>query len=184
MTNIALTGKLRSGKDSVAMWLVGRYGFRRFAFGDELKRYAHMLFVVPSDTKPRELYQWFGQMMRQREPDIWVRHMFKRVVAAGNIPTVITDLRQPNEFAECRKRGYTIIRVTCSDNIRLERANAAGDKFTLADLAHDTESHVDTFDVDYEIVNDGTLADMGKRIDEIMAAVKSHDGQPDSGTRL
>lgn len=73
--NIALTGKFRSGKDEVAKYLCARYGYTQFAFGDELKRYYHELFGH-TDAKPREGYQWFGQTMRARDPDIWVRKCF------------------------------------------------------------------------------------------------------------
>jgi dephospho-CoA kinase len=187
--NIALTGKMRAGKDSVAEYLTQKYGYTRFAFGDELKRYAHELFGE-SPNKPRELYQWFGQTMRERDPDIWTRkcfdnitpstdmyapitaeyeRLFKREAPEGlRFRVVISDLRQPNEYARCRAENYVIVGVSCPDDIRLERARAAGDSFTSADLAHETESHVDTFAVDYEINNGGTLAELHAQIDRMM----------------
>lgn len=182
--NIALTGRLRSGKDSVGNYLCTRYGYTRFAFGDELKRYAHELFGEPAPgTKPRELYQWFGQAMRQRDPDVWVRKCFEAITDTyadfidfpweyDNKPfrAVISDLRQPNEFTRCRSEGYVIIRVNCPDHIRLERARAAGDVFDESTLAHETESHISGFDVDYEITNDGTLDELYAQIDAIMEA--------------
>ena len=167
---IAITGKMRSGKDAVAGYLVENYGFTRYAFGDELKRYAHELFG-PSPAKPRELYQWFGQTMRERDPDIWVRKCFEKIEEDRRravVRPVITDLRQPNEYERCRAEGFVIIRVNCRDEIRLERMKEAGDLFTEADLEHETETHVDTFAVDFEISNNGLILHTYEQIDVIM----------------
>lgn len=179
LPNIALCGKLRAGKDVAADYLVRQYGYARFAFGDELKRYANELFDVPPGVKDRALYQWFGQTVRQRDPDVWVRKCFRRIDGSarfvdGVLPfrAVITDLRQPNEYARCRAEGYVIIRVTAPDGIRVQRAVDAGDAFTADDLTHETESHVEGFAVDYEIENGGALADFYAQIDAIMEAIR------------
>lgn len=179
--NIAITGKMRSGKDATSRYLCDKYGYTQFAFGDELKRYADELFGVHGGGKRRELYQWFGQAIRERDPDIWVRKCFefisafKREINNGAFTprpnVVITDMRQPNEYAHCRAEGFVIIRVTAPDGIRIHRAIESGDKFTYTDLIHETENHVDSFEVDYEIVNDGTLADLHAKIDSIMEAI-------------
>ncbi|MFW5434328.1 AAA family ATPase [Paenibacillus apiarius] len=180
--NIAICGKMRSGKDATSRYLCEKYGYTRFAFGDELKRYADELFGVHGGGKCRELYQWFGQTMRERDPDIWVRKCFGKIseftrwIECGTLHTanpyvVITDLRQPDEYERCRAEGFVIIRVTAPDGIRIHRAIESGDKFTYTDLVHETESHVDSFEVDYEIVNDGTLADLHAKIDSIMEAI-------------
>jgi len=180
--NIALTGLMRSGKDALADYLTQNYGYTRFAFGDELKRYTHELFGEP-DGKPRELYQWFGQTMRERDPDIWTRKCFEdimesyemvaRKVYAGGVfhppfRAVISDLRHPNEYDRCRSESYVIIRVTAPESVRIDRAVKSSDTFNLRDLTHDTESHVEGFEVDYEVVNDGTLAELYAQIDVIM----------------
>lgn len=189
LPNIAVTGELRSGKDKAAEYLARQYGYTPFAFGDELKRYYHELFG-PSETKPREGYQWFGQAMRERDPDIWVRKCFEAITAREwqdnvyyDMPwnahhrqpfrAVISDLRQPNEYDHCHSEGYVIIRVTAPEALRIDRAIKSGDTFNLRDLTHDTESHARIFDVAYEIVNDGTLADLYAKVDAIMREVRS-----------
>lgn len=185
LPNIALTGRLRSGKDTAAAYLVERYGYVRFAFGDELKRYYHELFGE-TETKPREGYQWFGQAMRQRDPDVWVRKCFEQIAeeAADRRPltkyngfpplrAVITDLRQPNEFERCRSEGYVIIRINCPESLRIHRAIESADKFALADLTHETEQHVDSFAVDYEVNNADTVDDLYAQIDAILTEVSA-----------
>jgi hypothetical protein len=171
---IALCGQLRAGKDAAAEYLVRQYRYTRFAFGDELKRYSHELFGGDPAEKPRELYQWFGQTMRERDPDIWVRKCFEAIAWDDDLVVpVITDLRQPNEFERCRAEGYVIIRVTAPEEIRLERARQAGDAFTTESLAHDTESHIAGFAVDYEVENVGTLAEMYAKVDAIVGLLNA-----------
>jgi dephospho-CoA kinase len=165
---------MRSGKDAVTAYLCERYGYARFAFGDELKRYAHELFDVSERSKPRELYQWFGQTMRERDPEIWQRKCFNRITdwrvySDDEFPAVITDTRQLNEYERCRAEGFVILRVTAPDGLRIQRSIDAKDTFNYADLAHSTESHVSSFAVDYEIENSGSLADLYARVDEIIA---------------
>lgn len=177
---IALIGKARAGKDSVADLLAEHYGFTKYAFGTALKRYYHTLFGE-EDGKPREGYQWFGQTMRERDPDIWVRHLFdekigdqqdiRSCMGLAPILPVITDVRQQNEYDRCRAEGYTIIRVEADDTTRLERMRAAGDRFNIDDLKHDTETQLDAFEADYTVDNGAgvTLDDLKRQVDAIMA---------------
>lgn len=187
--NIAICGKLRSGKDAASRHLCEKYGYTRFAFGDELKRYADELFGVHGGGKRRELYQKFGQLCREIDPDVWVRKCFDSVEQhieaydtyldypeLHNAPikpfrAVISDTRQPNEYNRCRAERFVFIRVTAPDGIRINRAVESGDLFDYADLVHETENHVDSFEVDYEIVNDGTLEQLHAKIDSVMEAI-------------
>jgi hypothetical protein len=38
-------------------------------------------------------------------------------------------------------------------------------------MEHETELAIDGFEVDYEIVNDGTVDDLKRKIDEILEAI-------------
>jgi dephospho-CoA kinase len=181
VVKIALTGKLRAGKDELARHLYIRHGFDRVAFGDALKKNAHATFPWVSEfSKPRALYQSYGQLMRQIDPDVWIKHAERAVkgaidfrvnTGAEQIGVVITDLRQPNEYEWARNNGYTIIRVTAPDEDRIARAKIAGDDFNEADLEHETESHIDSFDCDYEIHNYGSIDDLKAQIDTILAQI-------------
>lgn len=185
LPNIALLGRLRSGKDTVGDYLASKYGYTQFAFGDELKRYAHELFGEPAPgTKPRELYQWFGTTMRERDPDIWVRKCLKRVSRDAGRPVqtvdgygwtthaVISDVRQLNEAEALAARSYVLIRVTAPDGLRIERAVNSGDTFNYTDLAHGTETALDGYAADFTVTNDGTLAELYAQIDEIMGFLR------------
>lgn len=174
--NIALCGRLRSGKDSIAEHLVINYGYLRYAFGDGIRETCRRLYPdqFADDKKPRALLQKFGEFARTLDRDVWVRDMFRRI--SGDELTryrtvVVSDLRQPHEYEALKAEGYVIIRITAPEHVRIDRAIKSADSFNLRDLTHDTESHVDTFAVDYEIVNDGSLAELHAKIDAIIAEV-------------
>jgi dephospho-CoA kinase len=171
---IALTGKIRSGKDLIGKHLYVDYDLERVAFADDMKRFFHELFPwVPRDPKPRAEYQKFGELMRNHYGEyFWIRHVedtMRFVENRRNVKgIVITDLRVPAEYAWCRENGFVIIRVTAPDELRMARALEAGDDFSVHDFVHDTELHVDKFEVDYEIVNDGTIEELYEQVDEVL----------------
>ena len=181
VVKIALTGKLRAGKDEVARHLYIKYEFDRVAFGDALKRQAHEVFPWISEAaKPRALYQQFGQLMREIEPDVWIKHVERKVngvidfrvnTGAERVGIVVTDLRQQNEVDWCRANGFTLIRVTAPDDVRIARAIKAGDNFSENDLEHVTESAIDRFDCDFEIYNEGTVEELQAQVDAIIAQI-------------
>src|SRR5699024_6781919 len=172
---IVLTGKLRSGKSEAANQLWYKHGFKELAFGDELRRIADEVFdgteaeehasepIYRGDTDIRFLsdddiggygqagrgQQIFGQVMRQIEPDVWIRQVEQSMHVWENMRDVkgivVSDARQPNEIEWARNNGFTIIRVTADDETRLQRAQEAGDNFTMEDLGHETEQHIDSF---------------------------------------
>ena len=193
ITRIAICGKLRSGKSLIAEHLVENHGFHRIAFGDSLKYYADHIFphfteelTAPDEIfggtrvigyrKPRTLYQTFGQMMREIDPDIWLYHAERTIEALSNMRSVkgivIDDLRQPNEEIWARDNGFTIIRVNANEDTRLRRARALGDDFKPEDLRHETELHIDDIEADFDIWNDGEDSEvLHRKIDEIMTKI-------------
>jgi dephospho-CoA kinase len=181
IVKIALCGRLRSGKDTAARHLFIDHNFDRVAFGDALKKNAHAAFPWVSEvSKPRSLYQSYGQLMRQIDPDVWIKHAEQTVDiwinmrvndGAERVGVVITDLRQPNEYEWAKANGFTVIRVMAPDEDRIARAIAAGDDFSVHDLAHETELAIDGFAVDAEIVNDGSVDELKAQVDAILTII-------------
>jgi dephospho-CoA kinase len=169
-TKIALTGRLRAGKDTAAGYLALYYDFTPYAFGDELKESFHRAFPnVPGLPKPRNFYQKFGQWAREiMGEDIWITHCLGKIDRYRSERVVITDLRQPNEYSALREAGYKIIRISAPESLRIKRALDAGDDFTIHDLVHETELNVDTFDVDYDVWNGSGPLVLERQLDVIM----------------
>lgn len=185
LPNIGLIGKLRSGKSAAGDYLAFKYGYTQFAFGDELKRDFHRRYPeIPRDPKPRAGYQFHGQFMREHYGEnVWINACFGNVRDArgssryyGELPqpfrAVISDVRQPNEFSALQSAGYVLIRVSAPDGVRIERAVNSGDTFNYADLMHGTETALDGHLADFTVVNDGTLAELYAKIDEIMGFLR------------
>lgn len=173
---LAFVGKMRSGKDTVATRLVTQYGFQSFAFGTALKASAHDIFPdVPRTPKPRALYQ-FMNVMREYDEGVWIKHVERSVEYALDRKTtqgiVITDARQANEIDWARRNGFTIVRVVAPESARIARAQAVGDVFDYEALSHPTETEVDGFNVDAEIVNDGDYAELVRKVDGLIEEIR------------
>lgn len=183
---IGVTGKARSGKDTFAKLfaeaLFDATG-RRFilmAYAHELKKRVQKDFdlsyeqlwgdekeVTDSryrkyDTKPysaclgdpelpegfwtpREILQAYGQFFRTIDYDFWVKELFRTIAEKEFENVIVTDVRHPNEADPIRERGGYIIRL-----VRENKDKIHGEQ-------HISETAMDDYDVDFDVVNDQGL---------------------------
>jgi hypothetical protein len=95
---IGLGHKARHGKDTAAKVLIGEFeGVERFAFADDLYAVCRVLHGMIGKDAP--LLQRVGVELREKDPEIWVRSVYSKIVAARPAVAVITDVRFPNELA-------------------------------------------------------------------------------------
>ena len=177
--HIALIGKSRSGKDTVAEILTERASYTRLAFADRLKEAAlranpwityndppcgigamRLAEVVDrigweraKDEYPevRRFLQDFGQAMREIDDMVWVRPVADQVRQGTrlNMPCVVSDVRYANEVTELQALGAVTVRVTRPG------AGLQGDAG-----AHSSETELDDMETDITIDNNGTLAQL------------------------
>jgi len=128
-TGIAISGKAKSGKDTLAQMLLERLGdgWRREAFADALKvewydgcfswqptpeskehKIEFTNKMKSSNVHVRQELIDLGQKHRAEDPDYWI----KRVDLQSNC--IITDLRFWNEFKYLKARGFLMVRVECT----------------------------------------------------------------------
>jgi len=112
---IGLSGYARSGKDTVAKFLVDEYGFERIAFADPIRnilyamnpllggdRLAPMVDeygwdIAKSNPEVRGLLQSLGYAARNHlDKDIWIVTALQKMLEAGK-HYVVTDVRFLNE---------------------------------------------------------------------------------------
>ena len=168
---IVLCGKFRAGKDLLSSYLSLFYGFATYAFADEMKAAFHRAYPqVPHIPKPRAGYVKFGEMSCEiLGDDVWVEKAMRKI-EDDNAPLVlISDMRKEPEYKRMQDEGFTVIRITAADEIRIERAREAGDSFTEADLTSPTETFIDKITPDYEVLNNLSPDSLYDQIDVILA---------------
>ncbi|UJB43611.1 deoxynucleotide monophosphate kinase family protein [Streptomyces sp. A1-5] len=183
--HIALIGRARSGKDTIAARLASRHAYTRVAFADPLKDMC--LSIDPAvayelagygplpirlsvvierhgwerakDRIPevRRTLQRVGQAVRDHEPDHWLSLALDKVATADtwNLPVVISDCRYPNEAEALKNRGFKLVRV-----VRPEAGRLAA--------PHESETALKDYPADITIANDGSIADLNSRVDDLI----------------
>lgn len=173
---IALVGKKRTGKDTVANHLVQHYGYTNAKFADPLKRAVQGLFGFTDEqievTKevvdplwgvtPRQVMQFIGCDVVQHQfqtllPTIGRGFFVKSLLSRYRTERiVISDMRFLHEYDAIRALEDAVI-------IKLERPSVDdGD-------SHISEKEVDAIHPQYVIQNTGTVGDLLKRVDAIVS---------------
>lgn len=149
---IGLAGYAGSGKDTAADVLVG-LGWERRAFAGALKDLALRIgWDGVKDEHGRRLLQELGVGCREvLGADVWVNAL----MATLEGPSVICDVRFPNEVAAIADHGGLTIRI-----VRPGVAPANG---------HVSETALDDVDLPV-IVNDGDVFDLHARVLGVLAA--------------
>lgn len=176
MNIIGLSGYARSGKNAVGQILEDDCGFRQESFAQALKNVAAeinpVLRMMNGDTRNlaelffmhgdwdavkdnvpavREFLQRLGVACRdQIGPDVWVDALARRIRTHPSARCVITDVRFPNEAEFITNQGGEVWRI--------QRPG------TLPVNGHTSEVALDEWSFDRIIVNDGTLADLRRKV--------------------
>ncbi|MGD2330640.1 AAA family ATPase [Bacillus amyloliquefaciens] len=158
---IAVAGKMRSGKDTLAKFFIENDKAYQLAFGDGIKKVANTYFPhIVAQGKPRKLYQFIGEEFRKIDPYVWVNYLDQRMKHLGFLHIedfVVSDVRQMNEYEYLKSKGFTVIKVEAADEIRRERIEKSGDIFEPEDFYHHTETAVDEIPCDYLVTNNDDL---------------------------
>lgn len=174
MNIIGLSGRAKSGKDTVAVML-GRHGYHRRAFADPLKAAAQAIFglnevqVMSQEAKervdefwglsPRQIMQRLGtECLRSGfRDDVWVRSLYRYILDNPQFRAwVVSDVRFPNEAEAIKSWGGRVWRV--------ERPGIE------AVSEHVSETAMDDYDrFDHVIVNDGGLDDLEASVGHALA---------------
>lgn len=173
-----MVGAKRSGKDSVGRILVDDYMADRHSFADNIRDILLEINPLIDDSNPslrlphnyrvsdvvdrfgwetakqypevRRLLQELGTRMRRIDPNLWVTPVRRSILLSSNPLHVVTDVRFENEVAAVKEDGGFIVRVTRPGLVNND--------------SHPSEQLYRTIEPDYEIINDGSLEDLGLNV--------------------
>lgn len=197
---ILLSGKMYSGKDTVADIICKNYNFKKIAFADEVKNIASKCFGWDGikDEKGRRLLQTIGtEAGRYYNPDIWVDKLINRIEFEMNeveflteysvlknpfnLNFVISDHRFPNEYEKIKlklNKEYDVYRIRIERSIIFieelnneEYENINEYHESISNELHESEQQFDNMDFDYLISNNGTLQQLEIKVKNIIQIV-------------
>lgn len=117
---VGICGKMGSGKDTIADYLVGKFLGKKIAFAERLKELAKELFnVEKKDKRGRRILQQLGAAMRSIDEDVWINSLMYNYNPEEF--TVISDIRYLNEARAIINKGGIVIHIEVPDYIRKER---------------------------------------------------------------
>lgn len=155
---IALSGKMRSGKDTLASELIVRHGFTRMAFADRLKELAAELFGASETFKNRALLQALSRKLCEVEPAVWIKYVVDRIPMDRSV--VVTDLRYPNEYHTLKGLGFCLVRIETDDVVRFNRFNKTEGGHSWEEFqslcVHRSETSLDGSEWRWDMVLNGT----------------------------
>jgi len=121
---ILLAGKMGSGKDFIADYLVEN-NFIKYGVADGIKATFKQLVGVPPNKKiqdHRELLQLMGNEMREQDKNYWVDMLCNNLKTDGR-DIVISDIRFQHEIDTIKERYKNVISVKlkCHKGTRKKR---------------------------------------------------------------
>ncbi|MFJ7202129.1 hypothetical protein ACIQWR_01140 [Streptomyces sp. NPDC098789] len=173
---IGLAGAAGSGKDTAAKALVA-IGWQRRAFADKVKDFMYAVNPWTVDDEINgsfpladevDRYGWSYAKSAHPEvrkylqrcgteagrtvlgENVWVDALFHD--AAGWGPTVVTDVRFPNEAAEIVRRGGRVVNIV-----------RPGQQL-ISESGHTSENALATWHFDDVLVNDHTAQELGQKL--------------------
>jgi len=180
---ICLSGVSGAGKDTVGSLLARHHGFQRVAIADPMKAVLMTLFQLGPEQlwgdgrntvdprlgrAPRELYQRFGQVCVELDPEVWLRPFRMRVEAilASGGRVVCTDLRTSAEWTAARELGAALWLI--------ERPGAGAPGALASHATERDAAGADRTRFDTVLLNDGTLEALNLQVDQALARLTGH----------
>jgi hypothetical protein len=170
---IGITGRARSGKDTVADFIVSQTGGYKYSFADPLKQMLLPLGIDMSTpywqerkeqetvfgVSPRRLMQTLGTEWGRNliHPDLWLLLADQKITQCGE-NMVVTDVRFENEAAWVRWYGGVVIHVVRPDATPVEQ--------------HISEAGINNHIDDMSICNDGTLEELKTNVLLLLQMIK------------
>jgi len=183
---IGFTGRINSGKTTLAKYLENEYEYKKVSFATPLKEAVRVLYQFTDrqlygDLKeavdprigmtPRYVLQYIGtDLFRKWNPDFWV-NIFKLHYDNDNcdrklineehiVNYVLDDVRFENEAKCIKELGGIIVKVVSHKYQKIS--------------SHESENGVKNYD--YKIYNDGSIEDLYEALHELLHYNQCNNG--------
>ncbi|WP_350334323.1 HD domain-containing protein [Coralliovum pocilloporae] len=152
LMRVALIGKSGVGKSTVAKLLNYHVGAERVSSGAICRQIAKLLF----GNDDKSTTQTLDDVLTKIDSSIFLNAALLTAPVGRSI--CLDSLRFKSDYEIARKRGFTIVRVIASDDVRVTRLAERGQGFDLVkDGSHRSETELDHVDVDYTVDNSGNI---------------------------
>ena len=169
--NIGICGKAGTGKTAVADHLVKKYGYKRYAVADEVKRIAMRLFKMKE--KDRKLLQDIGFKMREIRPSVWIDFLIDQI--RGKDKIVVDDIRYPNEYEALKREGFKMIRVVADREICIKRLTGRDGTAAVERLDDESETAMDEVKIENILNGNLPLEEMLTQLDALLISLSKTD---------
>lgn len=179
MKIVCISGKAQHGKDTSARFMKSYLESRGYKvliahFGDLVKYVCTKFFDWDGekDQYGRSLLQYVGtDVVRVQEPDYWV-DFIKSILTLFKDQwdfVLLPDCRFPNEYEHFINAGFDTVLV------RVARVNFES-PLSTEQQQHPSETAMDDYTASYYILNDRSLSDLERSVQEIaQALIKRED---------
>ena len=178
---IGVVGSIASGKDTVADYLEKK-GFFSVSQSDILRK---IMKAEGMDISVPNMTEFGNKLRRTKGHSILAEKAFELIKEKD---AVVTSIRQVGEIRYWREKpGFFLIRVDAPIKLRLKRLlerKRPGDIGSLLELKEIEAKQADGKNggmnmnacykmADYEVINDGTLEDLYKEVDNVIARIEN-----------
>ena len=170
--NIGICGKAGTGKTAVADHLIKKYGYKRHAVADEVKRIAVRLFKMK--MKDRKLLQDIGFKMREIRTTVWIDFLIDQI--RGKDKIVVDDIRYPNEYEALKKEGFKMIRVVADREICIKRLTERDGTAAIERLDDESETAMDNVEIENVLDGGLPLKKMLAQLDKLLIFLSKTEG--------
>jgi hypothetical protein len=171
---IAISGKMRSGKTTLAEALSRETGAPVVSFADPLKDGCRALGIaVDEKNKDRVALQEIANFLVQRDPAHFVKMFDKRTAESrSRFGAIVPDMRLPQEWAWAKANGFLLVRLEVSPDTQEARGGQP------SRLDHWTETSLDflpqsAWDVYLTEANGIQRRDVEERVSAVLNALSA-----------
>ena len=177
---IGVVGEIGSGKDEVLKYLKARYGIPYISTGDLVR---HIAEAENVEATRENLAKISARCFEEEGKGCFIRRAATEIIKRGWKIAGISGVRSPEDVKILRDtfgKGFILIRVDISDlQTRFQRVrlrHEERDPLTFEQFLEQDRNEEKTFNIshagrlaDYALNNDGSLEDLHRAIDELVA---------------